>query len=731
MKYTHRLRSCCSILGLGLSLTLAASQSIAAEQTNPDLNDWGKAALDLQSHLDIANAFNETFWVGTHNSFNAANWGYVVDPNQMLRPKQQLGVGVREIVYDAYFTGNSWDSAPHLCHDGLLNGIFCGPGDKTLKSGLRQIKDWLVDHRDAVIMLKMELGPGSHLRSRVGRDLGDVLGEYIYETGSGGCTRFNPTEVTKETILTAGKNIVVMNTQAECSGSTDYNKRVFSGFSPHSDEYPYSLKFVDPKSPSNCARLADNWPMLRIHDGSTYFGRVAGSPSDKKITESNVVAWMNCGLNIFEMFAFNDTSKDGDGQTTHNLEAEDLVWAWNRFEPNNSGNEDCAELPPGHKFNDTKCSNVRQYACKDVLNDWHITNVSGPWNAGIAACQAIGYEFSVPTTPREMNALQSHPSYHASVWVNYHDKSIEGIWQVNNPLTLPVTTIAAEGGTGGHLVNGNDILQLYLNGIINKITAIHIRSGSRVDAIETVYDNGMIDRYGSSNDGARHTFTLADHEYINAVQTCHDKPNNKSRRVYFLSLTTNTGRTFTAGNKQGICGPIHSIGAQGLIAFHGRVGENPDSLGFHFANINAGEDIIPQQYQMEMLSPWSQYLGVNGGSNNDVITGNWPASWRSFIAEFSSDKNCLTHGLPIKIKRGPSYLRITDSKVDARVTRSSEATTFTVIDLNNNVIGSCIGNNERFALKVGNIYVTVEPTGPMTAFRGNVGDYGRLILRAL
>ena len=57
------------IVVLTLLTAFFAAPSFAESQ-----EDWAIRALELQEHIDIDQPFNRTFWVGTHNSYNAHNW---------------------------------------------------------------------------------------------------------------------------------------------------------------------------------------------------------------------------------------------------------------------------------------------------------------------------------------------------------------------------------------------------------------------------------------------------------------------------------------------------------------------------------------------------------------------------------------------------------------------------------------------------------------------------------
>lgn len=99
-------------------------------------------------------------------------------------------------------------------------------------------------------------------------------------------------------------------------------------------------------------------------------------------------------------------------------------------------------------------SQTRGYACTDGYQ-WKIVNETATtdmrWSAGFAACQGLGanWRFGAPTNAFENTKLklvmELHSTEQTQIWLNAHDRFVEGEWQLNGPETNFAPTIDVSG----------------------------------------------------------------------------------------------------------------------------------------------------------------------------------------------------------------------------------------------------------------------------------------------
>jgi len=572
-------RASWAALSIGIGLILCPTLATADSGT-----EWGKRALRLQNQIDNAAPFPDTMWVGTHNSFNAAAWdsAYNADPNQKNKPEDQLRHGVREIVFDVH-----WSSATTsmlLCHG------KCSGGEKTFRQGLDEIRDWLDDgNRDEVVMLKIEATKGSldDKFSKLANQLEGAIGARIYKPShhgvASGCDGLNPSKVSKQAILDAGKNVIVLSTPEKgCPSNGNFNEWIFSGFK--FDDGTSRLKFDKPTSPSDCETIeaaSGSQHMLRLFDSATWHSIADGSNGTVEIRQGNVASYMACGLNVFEMFNFNG---ENAATTRPWLKPQDLVWSWRTGEPNNAnGQEHCAVSASDNRFNDVACNETHWVACRNQSGDWKVTGSGAQFKDGDARCKAdfgSSYSFAVPVNAREYKRLLDTRRPTGDVWLNYQDLSMEGQWIANSSARLPYVTVASSGGDGGSSFDDKEEMKFDLyRSKPRSVRKVVLRSGTRVDRVALEYSDGRSVGHGGSG-GSERVLTLGTDEHVNQYEMCVDK-HKGSKRVFYLKLRTNKGHEVVGGKKDGSCSSGTYTGKH-LFGFHGRSGENVDALGFYF-----------------------------------------------------------------------------------------------------------------------------------------------------
>ncbi|KDR73724.1 hypothetical protein GALMADRAFT_629888 [Galerina marginata CBS 339.88] len=214
------------------------------------------------------------------------------------------------------------------------------------------------------------------------------------------------------------------------------------------------------------------------------------------------------------------------------------------------------------------------------------------------------FPFPAGTTQEQMVAcevvdkffLRSGPavSFPAATYVNENlafVNSTGGPLSDHYPTTSTVTWRASSSIRLGDPAGGphgdpfNDIPSL-LTTSVPRLTSITIRGGSRVDGIiYTVQDasgSTTTTSHGGTG-GTPTTLTLGVGERIVKSLACSGSFSDTTR-VFYLQLTTSSGRTLTAGKTTGDCvtttipTDAGSPGAWGLVAFWGRSGDEMDRV---------------------------------------------------------------------------------------------------------------------------------------------------------
>ncbi|MEM9598418.1 MAG: hypothetical protein AAGD06_29400 [Acidobacteriota bacterium] len=541
--------------------------------------DWGHDALRHQEKLDILEPLNQSLWVGTHNSYNARNWDSAyVDPNQSETPRTQLENGVRELTFDVH----EYAGQLRLCHG------LCFGGEKKFRKGLEEIRGWLVDgNMDSVVLLKLEVDKNL---GQTADQLEAELGEYIFKPTPGqisidghgpSCHGLEPQFLSKAEVLKWGKNVVVVRTSHGCPSNSSFKKWVHIGLEYHDEVNPgdhgFQKKFKKLNSPSECESYSGS-QMTRVFDPNTLLQ--IGAQGAMEITENNVDNYLRCGLNIFEMFFF-------DSEILWPLESEDLVWSWKRDRPrkesDGGGDRDCAVLlETDLRFEDRICSNSHQFACYSPLLDrWQVTNALGPWSDGEAACAdefgwnpyGGGYSFAVPTGVASKRQLVDELSDGEAVWINYHDRSIEGVWQPNNGSLYDLRQTQLDGDQDGRLFSDkNLVFEDIYTGRGDWITAVHTSlKNDRVSGLRISRISGGTHLYGKQ-EGTDQTFNLSYGEGVTQVRHCY---NGRGDEIRGITFTTNWGRSHSVGSSGSWCRTHTSSGSQDrLVGLEGYEGSN-------------------------------------------------------------------------------------------------------------------------------------------------------------
>lgn len=411
---------------LSIPLTHAETQS-----------EWSARALRLQANIDLNAPFTQTTWIGSHNSTSNPGDDSMLDYNQKYSVKDQLSMGIRELVFDIH-----WDrSALRVCHNNIskygecISGVT---GNRKLKNALNDINDWINDgHRDQVILLKLEFGSDvkeriNKLEGKLEREIGSILyrpdsTNLLGDAGSKDCTNLPAQTITKADILKAGKNIITY-TSNNCINDRSFNSTTF---------YDHNSSWIE--DVNSISKLNENWSLnkhlsvvSRLKDGATKSG-ILGS-SDVKMHENNVMEFMKAGLNIIETYGF------GAGDSwRHNGEnpvgPEDVVWSWSERNHQPNPLDSCAILKSDDdRIASNDCNGKYLVACRVTANDylWEITTMYYDISNTQDACTEMGsqYTFATPINAKDMKALintRNNAGQNTDdIWINY--QKTNNIW---------------------------------------------------------------------------------------------------------------------------------------------------------------------------------------------------------------------------------------------------------------------------------------------------------------
>jgi len=193
-------------------------------------NQWLDDALELQDDIDLDAPLSQALWIGTHNSFNAYDNGYIADPGQGITIRDQMRRGAREIVFDVHWVESPLPAVRgfRLCHfafGGAADDEIC-VFDRSFVMGLTDIKGYLRNHEEDVILLKIEAFIESH-DTKFANKINETLGNKLYKPpeNNGVCQYLDVSKLTKRGILDRGNNVIVVVDRCEDGNSVFTNCR--------------------------------------------------------------------------------------------------------------------------------------------------------------------------------------------------------------------------------------------------------------------------------------------------------------------------------------------------------------------------------------------------------------------------------------------------------------------------------------------------------------------------
>jgi hypothetical protein len=386
----------------------------------------------LQSRLPIA----ETSFVYSHNTFNSAAYATPVryiDPNHRHSIYDQLRLDARWVELDVHWVWNmngwpwEWGMKPVLCHSKDAR-LGCGPFDRPLKEGLKEVRKFINENRGEVIVLMLEDYLTDAQAAVVSRQVRAVLGDLVYKP-EGACMDIPP-GISRQEILEAGKNILVHGGGTCRTG--DWGSWFFLEKNPgtihrppEAEFYPYphcsgeSVPILQSVNPPYAGPA-----MVSYQEDLTGLAAIFGE-SGKPITTEKVHKFAACGVGRIGL----DMLDPLDGRLAA------AIWSWAPGKPDNiTGDEHCAVQNLNGRWDDENCGREHAYACRNSAGEWYVTNSKGAFNQGQNACAqetSGAYQFAVPLTGRENSRLAAARAIknveHA--WLKYSDEKVPFHWE--------------------------------------------------------------------------------------------------------------------------------------------------------------------------------------------------------------------------------------------------------------------------------------------------------------
>ncbi|WDE02951.1 hypothetical protein SG34_016035 [Thalassomonas viridans] len=583
--------------------------------------------LKLQGTIDAKAPLSKTLWAGAHNAYASKQWdGDYNDVNQWYEPKKLMERGIRLMEFDVYPESTDFSSVM-MCHLGAKEWAICNADAKPFTSGLEQIESYIEDNPHDVIMLKLEVYDskyphnGKDFRERVADKIENKVGDIVFKPEDWGyghdeCASLPVQSLTKEDVLAAGKNLIVITQIPRdkdlCNyhGKADYREWVWIGADKldAAGGHKASQAYEQGKA-SSCDTFSENYELGNLNvalDSSHEY------TADKIwLSGASVQEIAECGAQILEaaLVEANDTDIDTPLiDLAYAIQIKDYVWSWNS-EPL-TDTKGCAYVEDGRIFS-ADCSTSKQYVCVNEDRQWLLAGDKGAWENGFEVCESKGegYTFAMPYNARE-NAELREKVESGSAWVNYF-KVIDGIWlsnqNANDYKTKAVAKVEAKGFTeGGDAFDAINILhrKLLVNNINVKSVALTAGSSGYLDSIEVCYGftqtispatadtNELCEFYGKNGKGGSSdslTLNTQSGEYLHGISYCYD---DSEDRITRLLAYTNKGNAVEIGKCSGTA-HVAGAGDGGLFGFHGTHGDVIKSLGIYTLD---GDIIMAEEY---------------------------------------------------------------------------------------------------------------------------------------
>ncbi|CAH9065758.1 hypothetical protein PSECIP111854_03748 [Pseudoalteromonas sp. CIP111854] len=619
MKHVKKLTQLPRLLVATMMISTVSITATAAINTDDDK----VTRLDLQGQIDNFAPFSKTLWAGAHNAYASYSWskGTYTDVNQHYSPKSLLRRGIRVMEFDIYPEG-TFDSTPMLCHNSLENKALCSSFHAKLSEGLDDIKDFLRDNPDEVILLKIEAykhNDHKNWHNKIGERLQKDVGDYLLVPEDWGyadksCASLPVSHLSKRDILAAGKQLVaVVQTPRDHSNLCSYHRSgkyskfwntvfigvdAFDGNGNLKSNQPFCQNGSDECVNNDQTAHYNANNMTVVIDDATQLA--TDGPSASKTGDKVLNNWAKKGAQILELAlveANNTGSASGYG--ANEVQIEDYIWSWKTNHPNGAGN--CASLESNEVIIDKACTNLQYHTCVDDDRNWQLSASKGEWSSGFSSCNSLGgsYKFGMPFNAYEqVQLLNDIQSTNENIWLNYYN-AFNDFWYANASEYIDWQFVeqSAVGSTNkGDSFDDISLLKrkALVGGTFN-LSYVKIRSGSRINGFKACYETtqsvshtkvGTSERcvtYGGSggNWGNALTFDSSKSEYLKNITICKDDAKHGYDTVYYIKFTSNNGNHISGGTNQGTCTTYRSTSSQQIFAFHGNEGSELNALGVY------------------------------------------------------------------------------------------------------------------------------------------------------
>ena len=396
--------------GLACVLADKAQTGVDAMTTTPaPQNAWLTNVLELQHHLGDALPWTDAMWVGTHNSFNTiANSPPSLsntDSNQHISLVDQLDIGIRGIEIDVHWMLNR----VVVCHARPPSELNVGcTTERDLEAELQPIAKWVEAHPGDVLLLYLEdniqdsTGAGYAAAAQA---IDATIGDHVFKPGAGESCPALPLTASRQDVLDAGKQVVIMSgCDASATGGA-WNTTVFDDSVRAEEGNP---DFANCTSPSVHAD-AYGTKLVRFYEDSTFVSAAtSGGDPGHRLTVDEIREMVTCGVNLFGL----------DQVDPNDPRLDAMVWSWAPNEP--TASIGCA-VDDG-RFHTAPCKGKHPYACAKG-HDWFVTQATGPQDRGSRVCakEYPGSTYAVPGSGAHAATLRAAET--APTWVAYTDTS--------------------------------------------------------------------------------------------------------------------------------------------------------------------------------------------------------------------------------------------------------------------------------------------------------------------
>jgi hypothetical protein len=365
---------------------------------------WLHRTLAFQHELGNALPFANAFWLGTHNSFNSASEPFTpsgMDSNQQVSLTDQLRMDVRSLELDVHFVPSPWAGgagAPVACHGRGEDELHAGcTTERLFADRLQEIAAWLDAHPRQVILLYVEdhLGDaGGHAQGAAA--LRTVLGDRIHRTGAtGGACRQLPATLTRDDVLAAGAQVVVMG---GCGVGDAWRALSFGDADRAANESGGSDAFRGyPTCDPGRSQAYFDAHFIRYFEDSTGLSAgvafTSGEAPEAGITPEKAAAMTRCGV---DLTGFDQLLPD-DGRLAA------LAWSWAEGEPRAGAGECIVERADARLYAE-RCGDRHAFACQAADGTWSVDGERGRYRAGRDRC--AGSAFAIPRRGVEAQRLR-------------------------------------------------------------------------------------------------------------------------------------------------------------------------------------------------------------------------------------------------------------------------------------------------------------------------------------